>query len=351
LLILGEQPGSGKTTLLLELARDLLERAKADKEDRIPVVLMLSSWSIKQLPLEQWIAEELKTEYHIPLEFGRAWAQAHRLLLLLDGLDEVAPNALPACIEALNTYARQAQKAMVVCCRTGEYLDKGQPARLCLHTAVSVQPLSFQQVEKYLFELGKDVSGLKNALEQEQGETLRTLATTPLFLKILILTYHGKSAEELLPLIEVASAEDQQHVLFHAYVERVLRKEGPRLHATAQQTKHWLGWLASQMTKHQPSEFYLEQLQPGWLPTRQRAFYRLSVGLIGWLIGGLIFGLSVGLQDGLIILMIAWMIYWLIGALFGRLSVGLIGGLTAGALQPHFFSTRGRQERRMCSSI
>ncbi len=56
LLVLGEL-GAGKTTLLLELARDLLERAKADKEARIPVVLMLSSWSVKQLSLEQWIVK------------------------------------------------------------------------------------------------------------------------------------------------------------------------------------------------------------------------------------------------------------------------------------------------------
>ena len=52
LLILGE-PGAGKTTLLLELARDLLKRAKDDKTAPIPVVLMLSSWATKKLPLEQ----------------------------------------------------------------------------------------------------------------------------------------------------------------------------------------------------------------------------------------------------------------------------------------------------------
>jgi flagellar biosynthesis GTPase FlhF len=43
LLILGE-PGSGKTTTLLDLARTLLERAKDDIKERVPVVVNLSSW-------------------------------------------------------------------------------------------------------------------------------------------------------------------------------------------------------------------------------------------------------------------------------------------------------------------
>jgi predicted NACHT family NTPase len=43
LLILGE-PGCGRTITLLQLARDLLDRAQADSQQRIPIVLNLSSW-------------------------------------------------------------------------------------------------------------------------------------------------------------------------------------------------------------------------------------------------------------------------------------------------------------------
>ena len=84
LLILGE-PGAGKTTLLLELARNLLQRARNHEEALIPVVLTLSSWATKQLALEQWVIEELKTKYQITIEIWQAWVRDNQLLLLLDG--------------------------------------------------------------------------------------------------------------------------------------------------------------------------------------------------------------------------------------------------------------------------
>src|SRR5437016_3234807 len=44
LLILGE-PGTGKTTLLLQLARDLLDRARQNDTHPMPVIFNLSSWA------------------------------------------------------------------------------------------------------------------------------------------------------------------------------------------------------------------------------------------------------------------------------------------------------------------
>lgn len=74
LLILGE-PGSGKTTLLLELARELLERARLDNykpKDQmpIPVYLTLSSWAAEQKPLTDWLIKELNTQYQVNSKKG-----------------------------------------------------------------------------------------------------------------------------------------------------------------------------------------------------------------------------------------------------------------------------------------
>jgi predicted NACHT family NTPase len=58
LLIVGE-PGSGKTVTLLELARDLIIRAKDDPSQPIPAVFNLSTWTNKHPPIFEWLVNEL----------------------------------------------------------------------------------------------------------------------------------------------------------------------------------------------------------------------------------------------------------------------------------------------------
>src|SRR5512144_104974 len=64
LLILGE-PGSGKTVTLLELARDLVARARSDPSQPVPVIFNLNAWNEKFSSLSDWVTEELKTKYLI----------------------------------------------------------------------------------------------------------------------------------------------------------------------------------------------------------------------------------------------------------------------------------------------
>jgi predicted NACHT family NTPase len=68
---LGE-PDSGKTTTLLELASNLIDRAKVDPKERVPVVLNLSRWK-KGQPLAKWISQELSQIYQVPVKIARSW--------------------------------------------------------------------------------------------------------------------------------------------------------------------------------------------------------------------------------------------------------------------------------------
>ncbi len=338
LLILGE-PGAGKTTLLLELARDLLNRAKKNEDSPIPVVLMLSSWATQEWSLEQfeqWVAKELRTQYEqieIPFQTVRDWVKTSKLCLLLEGLDEVAPNMLPACIKAVNHYVAQASRSIVICSRTQNYTEE-QPDRLSLHTAVTIQPLfpeQVEQVKEYLSARGEYIAGLKNAYEQ--SEKLRALATTPLFLSMLIWTYHGKSAQEVLALVNAVPADQLQQALFHAYVERMLRKDGRRLHTTAQQTKDWLTLLACRLIEHKQSELYLEDLQPDWLD--HIWLYRIVVGfLIGFVVPWptlLMSILLVGMSQGFNNLISSLLSVVILVAIIS-LGMGLLGGVFTGLL-------------------
>jgi predicted NACHT family NTPase len=132
LLILGA-PGSGKTTTLLDLARTLLERARDDIRERIPIVVNLSSWNKKQ-PLSDWITSELSQKYRVPRKIARFWLQHGYLLPLLDGLDEIETSMQPDCVAAINAFIEEFKPSgLVVCCRLNEY--RWLPKRLELNGA------------------------------------------------------------------------------------------------------------------------------------------------------------------------------------------------------------------------
>jgi hypothetical protein len=68
----------------------------------------------------------------------------------------------------------------------------------------------------------------------------------------------------------MGSADERRQHLFAAYVARMLeRRAGPKSSPPAR-TLGWLGWLARSMRAHNQSVFYLEQLQPDWLPSRRQ---------------------------------------------------------------------------------
>ncbi len=314
LLILGE-PGAGKTTLLLDLTRQLLVRAREDEQEPIPVVFNLSSWAKKRSALGNWLVEELAEKYDIPPKLGTSWVSNERLLLLLDGLDEVAPEAREECIQAINQYHREhALVPIVVCSRRADYPDSEESIRLRLHIAVIIQPLTPEQVEQYLAMAGEQVAALRKALQHDAD--LRKLATTPLMLNVLLLAYQGKSLD---PFPATGSLQSKQLHIFASYVERMLTRRGAQSHYAQGQTQQWLSWLARQMQQHNVTEFYLEQLQPTWLPTQQaRQIYaqciRQMFTLPIVLFFVLFFGLSFGLSFELLIFLLFFLLMWLLGS-------------------------------------
>jgi SEFIR domain/NACHT domain len=189
LLILGA-PGSGKTTTLLDLARSLIAASEADADEPVPVVLNLSSWANKRLPLPGWAAEELRERYRVPIAKSRQWLAQGRLTLLLDGLDEVAEPHRAACLQAVKDYDLPLP-GLVVCSRLEEYL--ALPARLNLSAAVCLQPLNPEQVDGWLAQAG--LTGLQEAVRNDAN--WRELLKTPLMLSVAGLAFVGSGAGPL----------------------------------------------------------------------------------------------------------------------------------------------------------
>ncbi|WP_220211468.1 NACHT domain-containing protein [Reticulibacter mediterranei] len=263
LLILGE-PGAGKTTLLLELTNVLLERARHNELHPIPVVFHLSSWTEKRLPLIEWLLEELQQKYQVPYALGAAWIADDRLILLLDGLDEIAVAHQPTCILEMNRYREEhALVSVVVCCRSASYFE--QTGRFQLKKAVEIQPLLLRQINQYLTSAGKPLAGLRAALRTDP--VLREVVATPLMLSACAMVYHNKTQKEIALR---GDQEEWRRSILEQYVTLAWQR-GSRASPSysAERVTSLLAWLARQMRAHGQTEFYLERLQPDWLEEKK----------------------------------------------------------------------------------
>lgn len=291
LLILGN-PGSGKTTTLLKLAQSLVARSEVDLSQPIPVVLNLSSWADKQLPMDKWLVEALRDIYGASRTLGKKWVKHEELILLLDGLDEVAAKCRNDCVKALNRLIHEhGLTEMVVCCRFQDY--EALSERLMLRSAIYVQPLTSQQINLYLEQSGVQLEALKAVLKE--NAEMEQFSSSPLILSIMSLAYQGLSVEEL-PQPRVSKAWLRH--LFDMYIERMLQRRGTQQKYSALQSKRWLIWIARQMLQSSQTFFLIERLQPTWLPSQsKRVIYKILCTLILGLSSGIYYGLLFGLNS------------------------------------------------------
>jgi predicted NACHT family NTPase len=89
--------------------------------------------------------EELNRNYGVPPRTGRGWLRDERLLLLLDGLDEVRADRRRGCLAAINAFVHDSGfTPIAVTCRAAEYW--AMPERLELGLAFEVESLTPEQV-------------------------------------------------------------------------------------------------------------------------------------------------------------------------------------------------------------
>jgi hypothetical protein len=107
-------------------------------------------------------------------------------------------------------------------------------------------------------------------------------------LSVLLLTYKGKPTKEILQ-----QSIDLEQQVWTDYVYRMVAEKGNIVHYPLERTRTWLCWLAQQMQRHQQPIFYLEHLQPDWLPTkRSYRLYQNIVVLLVVLVSGILGGVG-----------------------------------------------------------
>ncbi len=324
LLILGA-PGSGKTTMLLELARQLIARAREDVTQPIPMVFNLASWTEK-LTLADWLAQELNNLYSVPRKTAPDWVKGNKLLLLLDGLDEVRQESRAKCVEAINDFRKEEVDdlaSLVVCSRSQDYAELN--TKLSFEGAIEVQPLTQEQIAEFFNRFGEEMAGIKQAIEKDSS--LREMAETPLFLSIMLMAYRDKQDVEIL-----ASGDEKarRNHLFETYIQRMFERRLEYGIFKKQDVLHWLSWLAHKMIKHNQIPYLLEYMQPNWLREDylrvqyEGMQYFLSIMLITGLGGGLAFGWFFGMLLEMALGPGGRLIFgWFLGIMFGSTFMGI----------------------------
>ncbi|MFI5593441.1 NACHT domain-containing protein [Amycolatopsis sp. NPDC051758] len=300
LLVLGA-PGAGKTTMLLAFLRDQLDRAEQDGIVPIPVVFQLASWAAEGKPMAEWFADELSgPRYGLPPDLALDWIAGDRVLPLLDGLDEVPLDRRIACARAIDAFHRSHRLLpLLVTSRSTDYDALG--LRMSLGAALVIKPLDPTQIDQHLSRLGASLAGLREAIRRQPP--LAELLSSPFLLDVAIRAYHDLPASEV---PDRPGPAQWQATLFSTFVNRALRRRetGPVLEAP--DVVRMLAFIARALGQKLETSFFLESVDPTWLPALGRRVLKVAtafpavmlVGGAAGMLAGLVLGLPAGIASG-----------------------------------------------------
>jgi len=276
LLLLGG-PGAGKTTALLGLARELLERARADRSAPVPVVLNLASAAADTGSLATWLVDELVTKYGLPRRRARRWLEDGALVLLLDGLDEVAAPLRRAVVERLNACRSEQPTGMVVACREAAYAGLG--VKLRVGAALRIEAPGERALDALCAGHGEVVAGAWRALAEDEGAARPSPLVVSLWLRARGASAPDEQADDPGETEVIGPSPDAAAGLYDAYVGRALERS-PRLdEAGKARLVAGLTWLAATLRRVGSADLWLERMQADWLPTRGQRWAARGLGL------------------------------------------------------------------------
>lgn len=194
LMVLG-QPGAGKSTFLRRIGLEALKRGESDYgHNCIPVFLELKRFNTGTVDIEQVIAREFETcNFPDPARSAKRLLEDGKLLVLLDGLDEVPTQQMDQAITQIQDFCdRYRQNRFIASCRTAAYRSRFRQFR-----DVIMADFDDEQIRQFITNWfrSKDDRELDTAqkcwdlLQQPEYAATRELAQTPLLLTFLCLVF------------------------------------------------------------------------------------------------------------------------------------------------------------------
>lgn len=334
-LLLLANSGVGKTVLLLNFANKRFRETASPREGAFPIIFNLASWSDEyKTKFEDWLVSVLVSNRDLEADDAQKLLRQGRVLLLLDGLDElgrnegekVAEKMRADCLKSLNRYLDRGQFA-VICCSATQFAQMqkatGQDAPVA--RKILLMNLTKSEIEDAILrayfwkEKGRliDRNSANNLMGLLENEVFLEVIKTPFYFSTALEVFYQTIPEEKnLP----ASEEKIEKYLVEKFVEKKLEKTPNPHHFPPEKTIKWLKWLAEFMQKRPRVTFELSHLQPAdisrrWIYYTVSSYFsllppafvagvvliiliRTPLGLIVGLFFGLFFGLVPSLFDG-----------------------------------------------------
>ena len=333
----------------------------------MPVLLSLASWDPSRQGLNEWLTGRLSIDYPALTRPAPASSDgstclaallhARLIILILDGLDEIADEHRGAAISEINRVIRPREQ-LVVSCRASQYRKAVQPPpqgiAFNLHGAAGIElrPLNSVVVTNYL---RKDAAKARSRWDsvvavlgttQPAGQAL----TTPLMVGLARAIFNPRPDEGsgTLPhpaeLIDPALSDRQavERYLFNAFIPAVYRPyrkaRSRRRHTwSPQQAERYLTFLA----RHLEADLGWWDFRSALAGPLPGVGMGLAVGLVGAVLGGLgavrhSGGFAIGITVGLAVLFTSRLSGGFArlfpGKPAARMAAGVLGGLIGGSL-------------------
>jgi len=194
LMVLGG-PGAGKSTFLSKVGLEALKGRRGQYGSRwIPVFIELKNFIDTSVEIKSLIVDEFQNcKFPGTKEFVELALERGRLLILLDGMDEIPPNVLDNAIDKIQNFVDRFDKnRFIVSCRMAAY-KRG----FRRFTDVAMADFNDSQIEKFINNWFRSENDKRTATAQKCWEILqkpknaaaKELAHTPLLLTFLCLVY------------------------------------------------------------------------------------------------------------------------------------------------------------------
>lgn len=194
LMVLG-QPGAGKSTFLRRLGLEALKGKEGGyKHECVPVFLELKRFTTSKINLEQAVIQELKNcGFPEPDDSAKKLLEKGKLLILLDGLDEIPTQQLDKAITTIQDFVdKHSQNRFIASCRTAAYRSRFQR-----FNDVEMADFDDEQIKQFInnwfqSEQDKQVDTAQRCwelLQQPEYAATKELAQTPLLLTLLCLVF------------------------------------------------------------------------------------------------------------------------------------------------------------------